>query len=97
MLVGTAGVKTDYLAVTDRRIFRGSAPGRRTDDRAPAQVREAVYDEGFLSDTVRVEMHEGSDLSLKGGFGPLEGREFVDALNTLVATGSLPRELLPFA
>src|SRR5699024_3738858 len=52
VLVGTAGVATDYLAVTDRRVFRGSAPGRRTDDRAPVQVREAVYDSGFLSDTV---------------------------------------------
>src|SRR5699024_6528940 len=46
VLVGTAGVATDYLAVTDRRVFRGSAPGRRTDGRAPVQVREAVYDSG---------------------------------------------------
>jgi len=96
VLVGTAGVATDYLAVTDRRVFRGSAPGRRTEDRAPAQVREAVYDSGFLSDAVRIEMHEGSPLTLKGGIRPLEGAEFVDALNTLVATGSLPPELLPF-
>ncbi len=96
VLVGTAGVATDYLAVTDRRVFRGSAPGRRTEDRAPAQVREAVYDSGFLSDAVRIEMHEGSPLTLKVGIRPLEGAEFVDALNTLVATGSLPPELLPF-
>src|SRR5699024_12741569 len=94
--VGPAGPATASLAVTDRRAFRGSAPGRRTDDRAPVQVREAVYASGFLSDTVRIEMHEGSALTLKGGIRPLEGTEFVDALNTLVATGSLPPELRPF-
>src|SRR5699024_4813270 len=96
VLVGTAGVATDYLAVTDRRDLRGGAPGLRTDDRAPVHLREAVNGCGFLSDTVRIEMHDGSALTLKGGIRPLEGTEFVDALSTLVATGSLPPELRPF-
>lgn len=95
ILVGQVGVSTEYLAVSDRRVFRGSAPGDRVKERSPADVREAVFDEGFLKDVVRVEMHDGTSLTLDG-IHPEEGREFVDAFNTLLSTGSLPRELLPF-
>lgn len=58
-------------------------------------MRQAVFVKGFLTDAVRVEMHDGSWLKLTN-VDPDEGAEFVDALNTLVATGSLPLELLPF-
>lgn len=95
VLLGQTGISTEYLAVTDRRIFRGSAPGRRTKERPPTDVREAVYDEGRFKDVVRVQMHDGSSLTLDA-INPHEGREFVDALNTLIATGTLPPELLPF-
>lgn len=96
VLIGATGMNTDFLAVTDRRVLRGRAPGDHTDAHAAQDVREAVYDEGFFQDTVRIEMHDGSTLKLAGGFDLIEGREFVDALNTLIATGSLPSELLPF-
>lgn len=95
VLVGQKGVSTEYLAVTDRRILRGSAPGRRTKDRAPGDVARAEYDEGRFKDVVRVRMHDGSSLDLDG-IDDLEGKEFVDALNTLITTGALPPELQPF-
>ncbi|MDN5821721.1 MAG: hypothetical protein L0H39_09550 [Brachybacterium sp.] len=96
VLLGQTGVSTEYLAVTDRRVLRGSAPGARVKERPAADVRDAVFDEGRFKDAVRIEMHDGSSLKLDGGIHPLEGREFVDALNALIATGSLPTELLPF-
>ena len=95
VLVGQKGVSTEYLAVTDRRVLRGSAPGRRTKDRAPGDVARAEYDEGRLKDVVRVRMHDGSSLDLDG-INDLEGQEFVDALNALITTGALPPELQPF-
>lgn len=95
VLLGQTGTSTEYLAVTDRRVMRGRAPGRRTKDRSPADVREAVFDEGLLSYSARIEMHDGTSLTL-GTIDPNEGREFVEALNTLIRTGSLPAELLPF-
>lgn len=95
LLVGSTGISNEYLAVTDLRVFRGSAPGRKTKDHAPGNVRQAVLVKGWLTDAVKVEMHDGSSLKLTN-VDPDEGAEFVDALNTLVATGSLPRELLPF-
>src|SRR5699024_2086746 len=82
---GPARAATACLAARGRPVSGGSAPGRRTADRAPVQVREAVYASCFLRDTGRIETHEGSALTLKGGIRPLEGTEFVDALNTLVA------------
>ncbi|MGO1975126.1 MAG: hypothetical protein ACTH2Q_19395 [Propionibacteriaceae bacterium] len=94
VLLGQVGVGTEYLGVTDRRVVRGSAPGRRTKERPPTDAREAVFDEGRFKDVVRVQMHDGSSLTLDA-INPHEGREFVDALNTLIATGSLPPELLP--
>ena len=95
VLLGSTGISKEYLAVTDRRVMRGSAPGRRVKERSPADVREAVFDEGWFKDVVRIEMHDGTSLKLDA-VGAEEGREFVDALNTLIATGSLPKELLPF-
>ena len=95
VLVGQTGISNEYLAATDRRVLRGRAPGGRVKDRPAADVRGAVFDEGRFKDVVRVELRDGSSLSLDG-IDPNEGREFVDALNSLVATGSLPQELLPF-
>lgn len=95
VLVGQVGVSTEFLAVTDRRVLRGRAPGQRIKDRPAADLRAAEFDQGRFKDWVRVEMRDGSSLKLDG-IDSLEGREFVDALNTLVATGSLPPELLPF-
>ena len=95
VLLGQVGVSTEYLAATDRRVMRGRAPGRKITDHPAAAVRGAVFDEGRFKDVVRVQMHDGATLTL-GGIDPHEGREFVEALNTLVATGSLPQELLPF-
>ena len=96
VLVGQTGISNEFLAATDRRVLRGSAPGRRMKDWPAAEVRGAVFDEGRFKDVVRIEMHDGSSVKLDGGIDPIEGREFVDALNTLVATGSLPQELQPF-
>lgn len=95
VLLGQTGVSTEYLAVTDRRVMRGSAPGRRVKERPATDVRGAVFAEGRFKDVVRIEMHDGSSLKLDA-IGAHEGREFVDALNSLVTTGSLPTELLPF-
>lgn len=95
VLPGPSGNSTEYLAVTDQRVLWGRAPGRHLKERRPADVREAVYDTGFFSDTVRIEMHDGSSLKLDVRHTQ-EGHEFVDALNTLIATGSLPTELLAF-
>lgn len=95
VLVGSTGVSNEYLAVTDRRIFRGRGPGSPSKERRPAQVREARFDGGFFTDSVRVEMHDGSSLKI-GSVSATEGREFVEALNTLVTTGSLPAGLQPF-
>lgn len=95
VLLGQTGVSTEYLAVTDRRVMRGSAPGRRVQERSPAEVSAAVFDEGRFKDVVRIEMHDGTSLELDA-VGAEQGREFADALNALVATGSLPTQLLPF-
>lgn len=95
VLIDPVEVSTAYLAVTDRRVMWGRAPGQRTKDRAPADVREAVYEKRFFRDVVRIKMHDGSSLKLSPKNSD-EGHEFVDALNTLLATGSLPQELLPF-
>lgn len=96
VLVGLTGISTQYLAVTDRRVIRGRAPGAKTKDQPIAHARRALYAEGILNDAVRVEMNDGSSLKLKGAINPDEGHEFVDAVNTLVDTGSLPQYLLPF-
>ena len=96
VLVGQTGIAHRYLAVTDQRVLEGNGSGGRPKERLPSDVREAVYDKGFLNDAVRIEMHDGSSLELKGSIDPPEGHEFVDALNTLIATGSLPTGLLPF-
>lgn len=41
-------------------------------------MRQAVFVKGFLTDAVRVEMHDGSWLKLTN-VDPDEGAEFVDA------------------
>lgn len=78
LLVGSTGISNEYLAVTGLRVFLGSAPGRKTKDHAPGNVRQAVFVKGFLTDAVRVEMHDGSWLKLTN-VDPDEGAEFVDA------------------
>ena len=95
VLVGTASVTVEYLAVTDRRVFRGNAPGRRVKEHPASGVRRAVCKETWLSTKVTVEMHDGSTLKMRAN-NSHEGQEFVDALNTLITTGALPPELQPF-
>lgn len=72
VLVGQTGISNKYLAVTDRRVLQGSAPGSRTKERPPTDLREAVYDEGRFKDVVRVQMHDGSSLTLDS-INPHEG------------------------
>lgn len=95
VLLGQVVISTEFLAATDRRILRGSAPGSRLKEHPASEVARAVYDEGWLKDTAKVEMRDGTTLTLDA-VNPLEGLEFVDALNTLVSTGALPPELQPF-
>ncbi|MGO1567251.1 hypothetical protein [Brachybacterium sp. AOP35-5H-19] len=91
-LPGIPDDKPKIALVTTREVILGRW---NTEGRTPADVREAVFEEGRFKDWVRVEMHDGSSLTLDG-INPLEGQEFVDAFNTLIATGALPPELQPF-